>query len=609
MARPGAALAGVAAEPVPTTAFRSTLSDALRACRSHWRFAALFSALLNLLFLAPMIYMIQVYDRVVPTQGGMTLLFLTVVLVGALMTLALLEFARSRLLVRASVRLDRRLAGAILDAGLAQPDGASAKLGRQAMRQFDTLRQVLTGPAILSLFDAPWTPIYILVCFLIHPLIGAMAASGAVLMLGLSWLNDRRTRAPLQKAGIAAGLAFASQDQSLAVADAVRALGMRRALVSRHLGERSAMMALQTRASLDAAAVTALSKFTRQVLQSLALGLGAMLAINQQISAGAIFAAAFLVGRALAPIDQLLGAWRSIVAARGAYQILGDLFAANPVDIAVTHLPAPTGRLDIVQASVSTPEGDRLILDKVDLHVLPGEVIAIVGASGAGKSTLARLIAGAVSPDEGTVRFDLADRRDWQPELLARHVGFMPQEPTLFAGTIKQNIARLRAPGPDEDDETIDVMAVEAAKRAGVHEPILHLPGGYDHALGLGGRGLSMGQAQRVSLARALFGNPRYLVLDEPNAHLDADGDQQLVSCLAEMKARGSTILVVAHKLSILPVVDKLLVMKDGRAEIFGPRDEIMTRLAIGRTRPVAQRTVMRSDDPGHDVPEREPVG
>lgn len=607
MARPGSALAGIAAEPAPE-AFRSTLSEALRTCRSHWRFAALFSALLNLLFLAPMIYMIQVYDRVVPTQGGMTLLFLTVALVGALMTLALLEFARSRLLVRASVRLDRRLAGAILDAGLAQPDGASAKLGRQAMRQFDTLRQVLTGPAILSLFDAPWAPIYILVCFLIHPLIGAMAASGAVLMLGLSWFNDRRTRAPLQKAGIAAGMAFASQDQSLAVADAVRALGMRQALVSRHLGERSATMALQTRASLDGAAVTALSKFTRQVLQSLALGLGAMLAINQEISAGAIFAAAFLVGRALAPIDQLLAAWRSIVAARAAYQILGDLFAATPVDIAVTQLPVPTGRLDITQASVSTPEGDRLILDKVDLHVLPGEVIAIVGASGAGKSTLARLIAGAVFPDEGTVRFDLADRRDWQPEALARHVGFMPQEPTLFAGTIKQNIARLRCPGPDENQETIDAMAVEAAKRAGVHEPILHLPGGYDHALVLGGRGLSMGQAQRVSLARALFGNPRYLVLDEPNAHLDADGDQQLVSCLAEMKAQGTTILVVAHKLGILPVVDKLLVMKDGRAEIFGPRDEIMARLANGRARPTVQRTAIRSDGPSHDLQHPEPV-
>lgn len=608
MARPGAALAGIAADSASTEAFRSTLSEALRACRSHWRFAALFSALLNLLFLAPMIYMIQVYDRVVPTQGGMTLLFLTVVLVGALMTLALLEFARSRLLVRASVRLDRQLAGAILDASLAQPDGASAKLGRQAMRQFDTLRQVLTGSAILSLFDAPWTPIYILVCFLIHPLIGVMATLGAMLLLGLSWFNDQRTRAPLQKAGVAAGQAFASQDQSLAVADAVRALGMRQVLVSRHLGERSAMMALQTRASLDAAVFTALSKFTRQVLQSLALGLGAMLAINQQISAGAIFAAAFLIGRALAPIDQLLGASRSIVAARAAYQILVDLFAATPVDLAITHLPAPTGRLDIAQASVSTPEGNRLILDKVDLNVLPGEVIAIVGGSGAGKSTLARLIAGAVIPDEGTVRFDFADRRDWQPELLARHIGFMPQEPTLFAGTIKQNIARLRSFDPDEDDQSIDAMVVDAAKSAGIHKAILHLPGGYDHALGLGGRGLSMGQAQRVSLARALFGNPRYLVLDEPNAHLDADGDQQLVSCLGEMKARGATILVVAHKLSILPVVDKLLVMKDGRAEIFGPRDEIMTRLAKGRTRPTPQRTVMRSDDPSHDVPRSEPV-
>jgi PrtD family type I secretion system ABC transporter len=558
------------------------LSTALHACRKHFLWAAFFSALLNLLFIAPMLYMLQVYDRVVPTQGTATLLFLTAVLVAALATLSLLDYVRSRLLVRASARLDGELSGAILDATLAQSGSAAPHITRRAVREFDTLRQTLSGAGVLALFDAPWTPIYILICFIIHPLVGLLATTGSGLLLLMAWLNEKSTRDPLQRANEAAGEAYVSHDQSTAVADVVRALGMRRAMVGRHIQERQAMISLQTKASFDTSKFVAGSKFLRLLLQSLALGLGALLAINNQITGGAIFASMFLVGRALAPIDQLLGAWKSIIQARNAYATLAQLFAAAPLDLAKTQLPPPVGRLDVEHLTVGAPGRIVAILQDVSLRVAPGEAIAIIGPSGAGKSTLTRLFAGAGFPDGGSIRFDGVEQKDWDPERLSHHVGYMPQDPTLFAGTIKENIARFKT-SLNGDLAHIDAAVVEAAQRAGAHDLIVRLPNGYDYRLALGGRGLSTGQAQRIALARALFGSPRYLFLDEPNAHLDAEGDLQLLSTLGEAKKAGTTILVVAHKLSILPIIDKLLVLREGNIEMFGPRDEVMRRLSPAR--------------------------
>jgi ATP-binding cassette subfamily C protein len=566
------------------------LAVALQACRRHFVSAAVFSALLNLLFIAPMLYMLQVYDRVVPTQGGVTLLFLTLVLVLSLGTLSLLDYVRSRLLVRASARLDRQLAGAILNATLARPEQGHQRIAKQVVREFDTLRQGLTGPGMISLFDAPWTPIYILISFLIHPYVGLLAAFGALVLLVLAWRNEVSTREPLQRANQAAGHAYASHEFSAASADVVRALGMRRAMVGRHLEERNVMMALQTGASFAASGWTALSKFFRLLLQSLALGMGAMLAIRNEISPGAIFASMFIVGRALAPIDQVIGAWKSIVQARGAYRTLQELFSQTPPDVAVTQLPAPTGRLQVEQVTVIKPTQDGAILNNISFNVDPGDVVGIVGPSGAGKSTLVRMLAGAGVPDRGSIRFDGAEQRDWDPERLAGYIGYMPQEAALFAGSIKDNITRFRSI-LGGDPRLIDSMAVDAAQLAGAHELILRLPGAYDYQLSLGGRGLSAGQAQKITLARALFAVPKYLILDEPNAHLDAEGDQQLVAALTELKKRGTTILLVAHRLSVLPVIDKLLVIKDGRLELYGPREEVMRRISP----PASPRAVPQS--------------
>ena len=563
-----------------------TMTLALDACRRHFGYAALFSALLNLLVIAPMLYMLQVYDRVIPTQGEMTLLLLTLALVIALLAMAALEMVRSRLLVRAGLQLDMAMAGRIMRATLLQPDGTQ-RLARQSMREFDLLRSALTGPAVHGLLDAPWVPIYILVAFLIHPWIGVLSLGGTLLILLLAWRSETATRDPLQQAQTASGRAYATYDASVGNADVARALGLREGLVTGHLADRGTMMELQTNAGIKAASLTAQSKFVRLFLQSLALGVGALLAISAKISPGAVFASMFIVGRALAPIDQLIGGWRTIVQARGAIRSLDELFVHTPPSLPRTRLPKPSGRLDVEGLTV-IGAGQKPILYNIGFRVMPGEVVAIVGPSGAGKSTLVRAIAGAIRPDAGAIRFDNAEQRDWDPEQLAEQVGFMPQETSLFAGSIKDNISRFRV-RLGEPQHAVDEDAVAAAKLAGAHEMILLLPGGYDHQLQVGGKGLSAGQAQRIALARALFRAPRYVILDEPNASLDAEGDAQLTDTLEKLKAAGTTVLVVAHRLSVLPVVDKLLVVRDGRLAMFGPRDEVIAALQKPQQRVTVQ--------------------
>lgn len=562
----------------------AAIAAALRACRRHFVAAAWFSALLNLLFLVPMLYMLQIYDRVVPTGGTLTLLFLTLVLLFGLVTLALLDLVRSRLLMRAGVRLDRELAGLLLDTALGQRGKTLDTVGKQVMREFDTLRAALTGPAVLALFDAPWSPIYILVCFLIHPAIGLLVLAGGIILGFIAWRNETSTAEPLRLAHEAASRAYASQEQVLTGAEVVRALGMRRAMVRRHLAEREAMAAMQTGANFNASRHVTASKFLRLSLQSLALGLGAWLAVHNLISAGAIFAASFLAGRALQPIEQLLSSWRTVTQARSAYATLNQLLETRALDQALTRLPAPLGRLAVEQLGVLNPSGDGALLTGVSFTVEPGEIIAVVGPSGAGKSTLLRMLAGAGQPDRGTIRIDGASMLDWDPERLARFIGYLPQDVGLFAGTVKDNIARFESAQSDDGEAVpaIDERVVAAARAARIHDMVLRLPRGYDTALGWAGRGLSAGQAQRIGFARALYGEPPIILLDEPNAHLDADGESELVDTLRELRERQAAVIVVAHRMGILAAVDKIMVLRDGRLEAFGGRDEIIARIKGG---------------------------
>ena len=553
------------------------LKAAINAVRRHLIYVALFSALLNLLMLAPTLYMLQVYDRVVPTHGGGTLFFLTLVLLFALGTMSLLDYIRSRLLVRASATLDRQLSGLVLDSMLATPPPGMAISARQAIRDFDQFRQALAGSAIVALFDAPWSLIYILVCFLIHPALALMAIIGLAIVLAIAWVNDGATRLPMQRANEAASRSYISQEQASGNAEVIRALGMRGAMVQRNLRERASALDLQAEASFASGRYTALSKFFRTALQSLALGLGALLAIDNKISGGAIFASSLLIGRALSPADQIVGSWRSLIQARTSFETLNELFSARAVDITHTQLPAIIGRVSVEKLIVLNPARDVTILGDVSLRLEPGEAIAVVGPSGGGKSTLARALAGGLIPDRGSIRFDGAERRDWDQERLARFVGYLPQDATLFEGSVKENIARFSSEFGDLSK--IDELVVEAAQLAGVHDLILSLPGGYDSPLGWGGRGLSAGQSQRIALARAMFGNPRILILDEPNAHLDAAGEASLVEGLRRAKEGGASVLMISHRTGVLSIVDKVLVLNNGKTELFGPRDEVLQRL------------------------------
>jgi ATP-binding cassette subfamily C protein len=543
-----------------------------------------FSALVNLLYLAPTLYMLQVYDRVVPARGGMTLLFLTVVLAFALGTLSALDAVRSRLFTRASMRLDRQLAGVILDATLAQPRQGGEVLTRQAMRDFDTLRATLTTGALMSLFDAPWIPIYLLVCFLLNPLLGLVVLTGGALLLAITWRNERATKGRLQRATEAANYAYVSQEQSAGGADVVRALGMRRAMVARHLAERSAAAHLQAEASFATGGYMAVTRFVRLFLQSLALGVGAWLAIEGKLSAGSIFAASFLVARALAPLEAMLGAWKSFGQARVAWRSL-DTLLQRPSVTALTVLPQPEGAVEVERLVVMKPRGEGAILQGLGFRLAPGEVVAVIGPSGAGKSTLLRTIAGAGGPYSGAIRFDGAEMKDYDLERLAQRLGYLPQDTGLFSGTVKENISRF-APYLGEDPAQVDEKVIASAKLCGVHDMILRLQDGYDTMLGLGGRGLSAGQAQGVALARALYGEPRLLLLDEPNAHLDSEGEARLLETLRQQKAQGVSALIVAHRTGILAAVDRLMVMREGRIEIYGPRDEVLARLSAPNVTP-----------------------
>lgn len=552
----------------------ASLRAGLAACRSHFINAALFSGLINLLYLAPSIYMLQVYDRAVPTRGGTTLLALTLIYLFAIATMGAFDLVRARVLIRASARLDRLLAppiiAALIRTSVAQPRSSAA------LREFDQLRQTLTGAGVLALFDLPWAPIYLLVCFVIHPLLGLMAIAAMTATAGLAWANERATSRSLKLANAAATHGYTSLEGSLGVAGVVKALGMGPALLARHRAERAESLGFQATASASNATFVSVTKAMRIALQSLALGLGAWLAMDGRISGGAIFAASLLLSRALAPIEQITGASKALVLALPAYRTIHALLVEAGDAPEPVRLPALAGRLQAEGLTVAIADTDRRALVGVSFKLGKGRVLGVVGPSGAGKSTLARALVGAVAAESGVVRLDGASLSDWPEDQLGAAIGYLPQDPTLLRGTVRENICRFRA----GDRAAIDAEVVRASQACGAHELILSLPKAYDTILGQRGAGLSAGQAQRIALARALYGGPALLVLDEPNAHLDVDGEAQLFATLQAVKVGGTTVVVIAHRTGVLRVVDELLVLRDGRVALHGERDEVMRKLA-----------------------------
>ncbi|MEO7277724.1 MAG: type I secretion system permease/ATPase [Sphingomicrobium sp.] len=555
------------------------LVDALRQCRRHFMAAAAFSLLINILFLAPTLYMLQVYDRVVPTAGKTTLLFVTLALALALAALSALDMIRNRLLVRASERLDRLLAPRILKQMMATDSAAAG----QAMRDFDSVRSTMSTPVIAAMFDAPWTPVFLAVAFMLHFWIGVMAVVAAAILVLLAWTNQRATRSRMEIASTAMATAHNSQQAAAVHGTTIKGLGMTAAVVTRQLNHRRIAIANQLDAQFSGARLTATSKFFRLFIQSAALGLGALLAIAGEISAGAIIAASVLLSRALQPIESIIGAWSALAATRASLRRLSSALELTGENRIYTMLPAPKGLLAVEEVGLRGRDG-RPVLIGVSFTAEPGKILGIIGPSGSGKTTLGKILIGALEPTVGAVRMDGARLSDWDQDQLGAYLGYMPQEPSLFEGTIKENISRFATASTTDEARKIDEAVVSAAREAGVHELILQLPQGYDTALGLMGSGLSSGQSQRVALARALYGEPTLLLLDEPNAFLDQAGEASLIMALVNARKRGACVVVIAHRRGVLEVADRLLVLDEGRPKLIGPSAEVVTRLTATKT-------------------------
>src|SRR5215472_1953721 len=560
------------------------LRQAVRGCSSYFLPTALFSAGVNILYLASPIYMLQVYDRVVPSGSISTLVMLTLALVLALGVMAALDFVRAQILIRAGVRLDRVLSERVMAAMVRQANAAPAAGRSQALRDLDTFRQFITGSSFYALFDAPWAPLYIAVIALLHPLLGGLALAFAAVLLSLALLNERLTGRMLAEAGEAASRNYAFTEASLRNSHVIEAMGMQEGLLARWSLDRNFLLSAQAKASDRGAALLSLIRFLRLAMQSLILGAGAYLVINRDATGGIMFAGMFLLGRALTPIDQVVGTWRQLVSARIAFRRIERLLIAHPPAPASITLPRPKGRLAAQSTSFYLPGSSRPILHDINFMLEPGEALGIIGPSGAGKSTLAHLIVGIQIPSAGVVRLDGADVAQWSRADFGRHVGYLPQEIELFADTVAANISRFL----DGEDEAV----IAAAMLAGAHEMILALPRGYETPIGEGGANLSGGHRQRIALARALYGNPSLVVLDEPSSNLDIEGDVALAGCLRKLKEEGRTVVIISHRHVNLGTVDNILVLHGGAVAMFGAGREVMAKLGV---KPVAVPSITRS--------------
>ncbi|MES2718828.1 MAG: type I secretion system permease/ATPase [Pseudomonadota bacterium] len=568
----------------PLSSTPSAVGQALDACRSSFVAAGFFSLFVNLLLLLPALYMLQVYDRVLTSGSESTLLMLTLIAVFLFMVMGGLEWVRAQILIVASTRLDELLGGKVFDSVFQQTLASGGKVATaQPLADLIQLRQFLTGPGLFAFFDAPWLPLYIAVMFLFHPVFGVVAVLSACVLMGLAIWNEMSTRADLKEANIRALASSNHTERSLRSVEAIEAMGMLPRLRLRWGARQREMLALQARASRRGGLISAVSKTFRISIQTLILGLGAWLAIRHEISSGAVIAGSILLGRALAPLDLMIGSWRGFLSAREAYRRLDRQLSGLPDHAAPMSLPTPKGELSVEKLVVRPPGAELPIIKGISLLVEPGSQLAILGPSAAGKSTLARALLGLYPPLSGTVRLDGAEITQWDREALGRHIGYLPQDVELLDGTASENIARFGEVDP--------ARVVAAAEAAGVHQMILRLPEGYGTQLV--GNVLSAGQRQRIGLARALYGDPQLIVLDEPNSNLDQDGEAALAKTLADLKHAGRTVVVVTHRRNILNLADKILLMGEGQIAIYGARDKVLAALQQAADQQAAQQ---RSD-------------
>lgn len=546
----------------------SIIGSFLHRSRKVFFAAGFFSLFINLAMLNSPLFMLQVYDRVMTSQSKETLVFLAILSIAVLAFQSLVEVARSDLLVRASSQLDNELRDDTF--GLSMEKEPSDVSSAHGLRDLETIRSFLASPALVVLFDAPWTPIFLFIVFMLHPALGCLALAGALVIVGIAYASEVATGKPLSEA------AQAHRDSEYFVstlhnnAESARSMGMVQNVQRRWEEHHEASLAWQVVASDRSSRLSASAKFARQLLQLLSLALGAYLALENEISAGAIVATSIIMGRALAPIEASIGQWKRFVQVRQAYGRLSAVLR-NVKDAPRTELPAPVGKYSLEDVWVRFPGSKEPALRGVTLDLAPGEVLGVIGATGSGKTTLARLMIGTLRPTAGNVKLDGVEVSEWPSRELGPSVGYLAQDVELMDGTVAENISRYGS----HDSNAI----IEAAKIASAHEFVLTLPHAYETVIGERGKLLSGGQRQRVALARAIYGNTRVVILDEPNASLDAAGEADLRRAVEILKQQQRTIIIITHRPGILPVVDKLAVMKGGQVVSYGARDEVLASL------------------------------
>jgi PrtD family type I secretion system ABC transporter len=569
--------------------FGNELRETVYAARYIFLSIALFSFFLNLLMLVSPFYMLQVYDRVLTSHSKDTLYVLSILAVGLLAISAMLELVRGRILVRLGARLDRHVTHDLFAALIEDRIATQRNAASQPIRDLESVRSFLTGPGLLAFFDAPWVPLFLGLIFLFHPLLGVVALIGAAILFILAILSELTTRAPWQRATSESMQAHRFAETSVRNADVIWALGMLGDLRRRWQEKHLSALAYTGKATDRLGTFSAIAKFVRPLLQIGVLGFGAYLVIEEAISPGVMIAASIVMGRALAPVEASITHWRSFISARSAYSRLSKLLGDYDINRQRMQLPAPRGRVSVEGMTLVPPSANKPALINVSFQLAPGELLGIVGPSAAGKSTLARALMGIWAPKMGNVRLDGADMAEWDRKDLGRHLGYLPQDVELFDGTVAENIARFEELVPDAVNR--------AAQIANAHEMILRLPEGYDTQIGEGGSVLSGGQRQRIGLARAIYNMPCLVVLDEPNANLDAEGEAALRVTLKRLKELKRTVIIISHKRSTLADMDKLLVLDGGRVKIFGPRVDVLKQLA-------AQQAEAKKPSPVRAVPE-----
>lgn len=550
------------------------MQEFLRTYRHVLWQAGIISFFLNVLLLAPTLYMLQVFDRVFTSRSNETLVWLTVITVAMLLLYLVIDWMRGRFLASIGTLLDRLLGEPVMQRVL--DDAAAPNRGQLTFlaRDAGVLRNFFAGPGILAVLEAPWLPFFILVIFLFHPLLGVMAVVSALALVVLAIANYRMTQKPLEAIQDATRRASRFIDIGSRNAEVVKALGMHRDVVERWGTQNRKALQMQNDVARRTSWLAGGTRFARQLIQVLMLGTGAYLVIDQHVTPGVMMAVTLILGRALAPVEQLIANWKLIGEARAAYGRLETAFAAEQARPAKIALPPLRGEVVVDRLLFGIKAGQPAILKNISFRLEPGEFLGVIGPSGSGKSTLVRLLTGVWMPQAGAVRLDGAEMDQWDHAVLGKQIGYLPQDIELFPGTVAENIARMGS----VDDEAV----IDAARRAGVHELILGLPDGYGTEIGNNGENLSGGQRQRVALARALYGNPKLVVLDEPNANLDAEGDLALLATLDGLKEQEATVVMVCHKPSLLARADKLLVLKEGAVMIFGPRADVLAKLYPG---------------------------